>query len=287
LSRGRIVVLLALAALCAVAVAAVEGTGDGEAVSAQSTSHVPTRPMIPADTPVPVPLPPPRFRRVRRPVPVLMYHAIGNPPPGAPFPALFTAPGAFRAQMHALAAAGYRPVTLDRVWRAWHGRDRLPQKPVLLSFDDGYRGDYTFAAPILARRGWPAVLNLVVANLHRTGWGLRRWMVKRMVRAGWRVESHTLTHPDLTTLDPGMLRREVGRSRRILRRLFHQRVDFFCYPGGAFDRAVIQAVRRAGYLSAETELPGLAGPWQRFTLRRVRVAGGESVGDVVASLRRG
>jgi peptidoglycan/xylan/chitin deacetylase (PgdA/CDA1 family) len=227
------------------------------------------------------------FRRVRRPVPILMYHAIGNAPPGAPFPALFTSVAAFRSQMRALGAAGYRPVTLESVWRAWHGRDRLPPKPVVLSFDDGYRGDYAFAAPILARRGWPAVLNLLVANLHRTGWGLRPWMVRRMARHGWRVESHTLTHPNLTTLDPRMLRREVGRSRSIMRRLFHQRVDFFCYPGGAFDRAVVAAVRRAGYLGAETELPGLAGPWQRFTLRRVRVAGGESIGDYMASLRTG
>ena len=287
MSRGCMVVLVALAALCAVAVAAVEETDRSGADPGHSTSPVRTRPMVAADTPVPVPLPPPRFRRVRRPVPILMYHAIGRAPPGAPFPELFTAPAAFRAQMHALAAAGYQPVTLDRIWRAWHGRDRLPRRPVVLSFDDGYRGDYTFAAPILARRGWPAVLNLVVANLHRTGWGLRRWMVRRMARTGWRVESHTLTHPNLTTLDAGMLRREVGRSRRILRRLFHQRVAFFCYPGGAFDRTVVAAVRRAGYLSAQTELPGLAGPWQRFTLRRVRVAGGESTGDVLASLRIG
>lgn len=288
MSRGRIVVLICLAALCAGAVVgAAEETEGAGAGRAHRTSIVRTRPMVPADTPVPVLLPPPRFRRVRTPVPLLMYHAIGNPPPGALFPALFITAAAFRSEMHALAAAGYQPVTLDRVWRAWHGRGRLPSKPVVLTFDDGYRGDYAFAAPILARRGWPAVLNLLVANLHRTGWGLRRWMVRRMIRQGWRIESHTLTHPNLTTLDPAMLRREVGRSRRILRRLFHQPVDFFCYPSGAFDGAVVAAVRRAGYVGAETELPGLAAPWQRFTLRRVRVAGGESVGDVVASLRAG
>jgi peptidoglycan/xylan/chitin deacetylase (PgdA/CDA1 family) len=283
--RARIVVPLALAALCTVTVAATEAMEGGGARGAAGARPVRTRPMVPADTPVPVPLPPPRFRRVRTPVPVLMYHAIGNPPPGAPYPLLYTAPAAFRAQMRALAAAGYRPVSLDRVWRAWHGRDRLPRKPVVLSFDDGYRGDYTFAAPILARRGWPAVLNLLVANLHRTGWGLRPWMVRHMARTGWRVESHTLTHPNLTTLDPRTLRREVARSRTLLRRRFHQRVAFFCYPAGAFDAAVVAAVRRAGYLGAETELPGLARPGRRFTLRRVRVDGGEAVGDLMASLR--
>ena len=287
MSRGRIVVPLALAVLCVASVAALDGPGDGSRRPAGTASPVRTRPMVPADTPVAVPLPAPRFRRVRTPVPVLMYHAIGNPPPGAPYPELYTSRNAFRAQMRALAAAGYQPVTLERVWRAWHARDGLPRRPVVLSFDDGYRGDYTFAAPVLARREWPAVLNLLVANLHRSHWGLKPWMVRRMVRSGWRVESHTLTHPNLTTLDPRMLRREVRRSRRILRRRFHQRVGFFCYPGGAFDAAVVAAVRRADYLGAETELPGLAGPGQRFALRRVRVARGEAVGDFVASVRAG
>ena len=192
------------------------------------------------DVPVPVPLARRRFHgpALRTPVPVLMYHAIGTPPPDAPYPELFVSRGLFRAQMRALAAAGYHAVTLDHVWRAWHGRATLPRRPVVLSFDDGYRGDFGAAMPILRRRGWPGVLNLLVANLHRHGWGLRTWMVRRMIRNGWEVDSHTLTHPDLTTVSPAQLRREVGRSRVVLRRLFHVPVDFFCYPSGAFDAAV-------------------------------------------------
>ena len=144
------------------------------------------------------------------------------------------------------------------MWRAWHGRAALPHQPVVLSFDDGYRGDYGAAMPILRRRGWPGVLNLLVANLHRHGWGLKAWMVRRMIRNGWEVDSHTLTHPDLVTVSRAQLWREVRTSRVVLQRLFHVPVDFFCYPSGDFDAAVIAAVRRAGYLGATTELPGLA-----------------------------
>ncbi len=238
------------------------------------------------DLPVVVPLPPARFHgpRLRTPVPVLMYHAIGEPPPGAPYPALFVSPALFRAQMRALAAAGYHPVTLDRVWRAWHGRAPLPREPVVLSFDDGYRGDYGVAMPALHRRGWPGVLNLLVANLHRHGWGLKTWMVRRMIGNGWEVDSHTLTHPDLDTVSPAQLRREVGRSRVILRRLFGVPVDFFCYPSGVFDPAVIAAVRRAGYLGATTTLPGLAVPSEADTLRRVRVDGGEPAAALLQAI---
>jgi peptidoglycan/xylan/chitin deacetylase (PgdA/CDA1 family) len=181
-------------------------------------------------------------------------------------------------------AAGYHAVTLDRVWQAWHGRARLPSKPVVRSFDDDYRGDFGVAMPVLHRRGWPGVLNLLVANLHRRGWGLRGWMVQRMIRNGWEIASHTLTHPGLTMVSPTQLWREVRRSRVVLQRLFRVPVDFFCYPSGDFDAAVLAAVRRAGYVGAATELPGLAQPSQPDTLRRVRIDGGEPPAAVLAMI---
>ena len=138
-----------------------------------------------------------------------MYHAIGIPPAGAPYPELFVSRRTLPRADAALAAAGYHAVTLGQVWRAWHGRAPLPPKPIVLSFDDGYRGDFGAAMPVLRRRGWPAVLDLLVANLHRHGWGLKTWMVRRMVACGWEVDSHTLTHPDLTTVSPARLWREV------------------------------------------------------------------------------
>lgn len=272
----------------AVAVALAAATLPGHAAPARRRPHVPVNrdALEMRDLPVPVPLPRHRFHgpRLRTPVPVLMYHVIGTPPPGAPFPELYVTPGLFRAQIAALAAAGYHAVTLDRVWQAWHGRARLPSKPVVLTFDDGYRGDFGAAMPVLRRRGWPGVLNLLVANLHRRGWGLRSWMVQRMIRNGWEVASHTLTHPDLNTLSPTQLWREVHRSRLVLQRLFHVPVDFFCYPSGDFDAAVLAAVRRAGYVGATTELPGLAQPSQPDTLRRVRIDGGEPPAAVLAMI---
>src|SRR5207237_763339 len=155
-------------------------------------------------------------RAVRTPVPILMYHAIGTPPAGAPYPSLFVSAQLFRAQVRAIRHAGYHAVTLNQVWGAWHGRARLPHKPIVLSFDDGYRGDYGVAMPTLHRLGWPGVLNLLVANLHRRGWGIKTWMVRRMIRDGWEVDSHTLTHPALTTLSAAQLWREVHVSRVVL-----------------------------------------------------------------------
>jgi peptidoglycan/xylan/chitin deacetylase (PgdA/CDA1 family) len=281
----RIVVFVVVAA------AAVSG---GVAVLAThaTAAHRPAPPapaeqaLAERDLPVPVPIPRHRFHgpALRTPVPVLMYHVIGTPPTSAPYPELFVARPLFAAQIAGLAGAGYHAVTLDRVWQAWHGRAPLPPRPIVLSFDDGYRGDFGAAMPILHRRGWPGVLNLLVANLHRHGWGLKTWMVQRMIANGWEVDSHTLTHPDLAILGRAQLRHEVHGSRAALRRLFHVPVPFFCYPSGAFDAAVIGAVRRAGYLGATTEIAGLARRSQPYTLARVRVDAGESPADLLKTI---
>ncbi len=276
-----------------VAAAAVSGTA--AVLEARATAaHTPQKPVPEAqaldqrDLPVPVPIPRQAFHgpALRTPVPVLMYHVIGTPPASAPYPNLFVSRQLFAAQIAGLARAGYQAVTLDRVWQAWHGRAALPARPIVLSFDDGYLGDFGAAMPILRRHRWPGVLNLLVANLHRHGWGLRTWMVQRMIRAGWEVDSHTLTHPNLTTVSRAQLWREVHGARLVLRRLFHVPVRFFCYPSGAYDRAVIAAVRRAGYLGATTELPGLAERSQPFTLARVRVDGGELPAALVQTIRQ-
>src|SRR5262245_36274295 len=74
-----------------------------------------------------------------RPVPILMYHLVGPMPPGAPYPELYVSRPDFVGQLRWLARAGYRAVTLDSVYRYWRGRERLPARPIVLSFDDGYR----------------------------------------------------------------------------------------------------------------------------------------------------
>jgi peptidoglycan/xylan/chitin deacetylase (PgdA/CDA1 family) len=281
----RIAVGVAIAAIAGAAAFAVsqhQATAEHRLAPAQPNRHA----LEMRDLPVPVPIPPHRYHgpRLHTAVPILMYHAIGAPPAGAPYPDLFVSRTRFRGQVRALAAAGYHPVTLDRVWQAWHGRAPLPWRPIVLTFDDGYRGDFGQALPVLRRRHWPAVLNLLVANLHRHGWGLDPAMVRRMIANGWEVDSHTLTHPDLATVAPARLRREVSGSRTVLRRMFHVPVAFFCYPSGDFDKAVVAAVRRAGYLGATTELPGLALPSHPDTLARIRVDAGESPGRLLHTI---
>lgn len=227
----------------------------------------------------------PHTARSHAAVPILMYHVIGTPKPGTPLPELWVTPQNFSAQVGALAAAGYQAVTLTAVLDAWRGRGRLPPRPVVLSFDDGYLGQGKYAGVVLAARRWPGVLNLAVDNIGIAG-GLTVTRIRAMLAAGWELASHSLTHPDLTTLGADALRREVAGSRAELRRRFGVPVSTFCYPAGRHDATVVAAVRAAGYRAATTVMPGIARPGDdRMLLPRVRVNGSDGAAALLARIR--
>lgn len=228
-----------------------------------------------------------RARAMR--IPILMYHVVSAPPPGTPEPELWVAQGTFRDEMQALARHGYVGISLQEAAAGWKGRGPLPPHPVVVSFDDGYLSDYTHAAPVLAALGWPGVLNLVLHNIGPGG--LTPHEIGRLVRQGWELDSHTIDHPDLTTLGPQELRRQLVVSRRELRRRFGVPVDFFCYPSGRENATVVAAVAAAGYTGATTTAEGFADRSQGFLLRRIRVNGSDTAGTLLrrlaADARRG
>lgn len=216
------------------------------------------------------------------PVPILMYHVVAPAPAGAPYPELFVSPGRFAEHMAYLARHRYHVVTLQQVWDHWHGGRRLPSKPVVISFDDGFRNWYTQAYPIMRRRGWAGTMNVALSHLN--GVDLRVAWVRRLIAAGWELDSHTLTHSDLTRLRGRDLRQEVAGSRARLRKLFGVPVNFFCYPSGRYDATVIAEVRKAGYLGATTTVEGFAVPDGPFELRRVRINGSDGAATLGSKL---
>ena len=87
-------------------------------------------------------------------VPILMYHVINPPPPGAKFPGLYVPREEFSEQVQALAKAGYRAVTMDAMLANWtHGTPLAPGKPIVLSFDNGYQSQLTKRRAGAARTG--------------------------------------------------------------------------------------------------------------------------------------
>jgi peptidoglycan/xylan/chitin deacetylase (PgdA/CDA1 family) len=221
----------------------------------------------------------PRAWARHTPVPILVYHHVQGYLGGNAL--MYVGTSQFAGQLGYLRSHGYQPVTMQQVWDDWTGAAGLPRRPVVLSFDDGYPNQFFNAARQLRRYHWPAVLNLVAGR----GTALSDAQVRRMVKWGWEIGSHTLGHPILTRCSAATVRRELVLSRRILQRAFDVPVDFFCYPGGAYDGRVERAVRDAGYHAATSIRYG-ATPRGRLALPRIAVYWGESVSTFGIRMRQ-
>ena len=216
------------------------------------------------------------------PVPILEYHVLGEAPTDAPYPELYVERPDFRHQLEWLDGHGYQAVTLEQVEEAWYEGATLPPKPVVLSFDDGYRPQFTFALPQLRKHGWAGVL-----NLKAEGSDLYESNVKAMIAAGWELAAHTINHLDLTELGPEQLEEETAGARKLLQDEFHVPVKNFCYPAGQFDETVIAAVEKAGYVGATTGIPGYAESDSPYELARFEILGSTGVEGMAEDLGSG
>lgn len=215
----------------------------------------------------------------KAPVPILMYHVIGEPAGEVAYPDLYLSVDDFKQQVDWLEENDYTAVTLVQVQDAWFDGATLPEKPIVLSFDDGYLGQYLDAMPILKEKGWAGQL-----NLKAEGSDLSSKQVKKMIRAGWEIASHTITHPDLPSISAEQLRTELVDSKKMLERDLGVPIHNFCYPAGQYDETVVAAVEAAGYRGATTVDPGLADRNEPFELKRIRIDSGFGSAELASAL---
>lgn len=190
-------------------------------------------------------------------LPVLMFHHVGDTPPGADaIREGLTVSGAdFEAMMAYLKQAGYQPVRAGQLFKALFDDVPLPEKPVLLTFDDGYLDNYEVAAPVLAKYGFPATINIISGNMGAGGY--MSWdQVAELDRGGIDVGSHSVSHPDLSSLPAADLKRELSDSAGAISAHLGHPVYWLCYPAGKYDDDVIRYARESGYLLAFTTEPG-------------------------------
>ncbi len=230
----------------------------------------------------------PTGRPGTRAVPILMYHVIAAPPPGAPFPGLYVPPAEFAEQMQTLEHAGWTAVTPDELDAYWRRGISLPRgKPIVLSFDNGYQSQYTRALPVLRRLGWVGEENIQLTGLPPSQGGLGDAEIRGLVAAGWELDTQGIDHADLIALSASALREQVAGARKTIQRRFHVPVNWFCYPSGHYDANVLAEVRAAGYKGSTTVVPGWAHPQEDpYRMHRLRVLGGTS-GAALLSLIAG
>lgn len=203
----------------------------------------------------------PEAESLTRPVPILMYHAVTDAPTERCRP-LAVRPHDFADQLAYLRDQGFTALTASQLADLRRGGDAraMPERPVVLTFDDGYADFHTAALPALQRYGFTATL-FVATDWLAGGAGsagsqaapgpMLTWsQVEEVAAAGIEIGGHTHTHPQLDQLPEAAVRSEVTDSKKLLEDRVQQPVASLAYPYGYSDARVRQVVRETGYISA-------------------------------------
>ena len=244
--------------------------------SPSSTPAPPTATATATLTPTPWPTPDSRDRAFY--IPILMYHYISVPPEDADVYRLdlSVTPQRFREQMAWLKENGYQTITLyDLIYALNIGWPPLPEKPIILTFDDGYVDNYENAFPILREFGFVATFFILTDVTDRNETGYMTWdMLQEMHQAGMDIEVHGREHVEYINRDRDwLIFHLLGPAQTIEAKLGYQ-PRFIAYPSGRYDAAVIEVAREVGYWGAVTTIQGMhqtkAAP---FELQRLRIRG--------------
>jgi peptidoglycan/xylan/chitin deacetylase (PgdA/CDA1 family) len=188
----------------------------------------------------------------------LLYHAIGDPPPGcdAEELSLFVTTRQFERQMAALSRRGYRSLRLDGFAERLRGGN--DDGTFLITFDDAYAHVDEVVTPILRKYGFSAVMFVPWAHVGRpNSWDHRHPRLAALEIAGprqlksmlgeWELASHGLHHVDLRSLPPQSRRRDLAAAREGLSALTGRSVTEIAYPFGSHDADVRQDAAAVGY----------------------------------------
>ncbi len=130
------------------------------------------------------------------------------------------------------------------------GGTPLPPHPVILSFDDGWSDQFTYAFPILQKYDYPATFFVFTNAIGRKGF-LTWANLRTLVASGMSIGDHTRSHPFLTNItSTSTLWDEIDESKKLLEKELGVPVGEFAYPFGRYNPAIMSLVREAGYRSA-------------------------------------
>jgi peptidoglycan/xylan/chitin deacetylase (PgdA/CDA1 family) len=254
---------------------------------------IPTDPPAPRPTATPPPTPTLAFARpisasvsapasdgARRAAaaPILMYHYISDPPPGSDKYrlALSVTPVHFDAQMSYLKQAGYRTITLYALYDYLTQGKPLPEKSIILTFDDGYMDAFTLAMPILQKHGFVGTFFILTGPADRGGaGGYLTWeQIRAMTAAGMDIELHSREHYDLRNRSNDFLVNQIAGGKEAIEAHIARPVRWFAYPSGRYDAAVERVLASAGFWGAATTIPGRNHTTSAlFEIPRIRIGG--------------
>ena len=207
-------------------------------------------------------------------IPILMYHYVRNVDPNQDSLGwrLSISPEKFEQQLAYLKQENYKTIHLSDLHRGY-----VPEKSIILTFDDGLIDFYTTAFPLLQKYGFTASAAIIENNIgHPQHMNLNQ--LKDIHSAGIEIISHTLTHPDLSKLSYENADKEIRESKKIAD-LFQ--TQSFVYPAGKYNHQTIKILQGNEYSIALTTQPGIANLKTNnyLELPRVRIDNRDSMDD--------
>ncbi|MBN1889649.1 MAG: polysaccharide deacetylase family protein [Thermoflexales bacterium] len=264
---------------------------------APSDTPSPTATQTPTDTPSPTATPtatpttPPTPDGLQRNthLPILMYHYISDPPPGADRYRLDLSvrPADFEAQLAWLAQNDYRAITLYDLYNHLVAGFSLPDKAVILTFDDGYADAYDLALPLLQKYGFVGTFFVMTGPADRGGDGQYiNWeQITAMSAAGMDVELHCREHYDLRNRSNEFLVYQILGGKQSLEAHTGQPVHWFAYPSGRYEAAIIRVLKSADFWGAVTTQHAYTHTTSGlFELPRVRIRGADSLASFIGKV---
>ncbi len=256
--------------------------------SALTPTDTPSPSATPTHTSTPTPQPTPTAEGLTLAVPILMYHYLSAPPSNADIIRrdLSVTPDQFEAHLAYLRQAGYESVSLEQLAYALTQQAPLPPKPIILTFDDGYRDHYENAFPLLRKYGYTATFFIFTEPIDTYNVDYLTWeMVIEMHQAGMEFGSHSYRHSDLSGRDTDFLVYEILGSKEAIEQRIGEPVRFFSYPAGRYDDLTIQVLASANFWGAVTTQWGIEQSYKRrFETPRIRIRGNDTAEDVAAKL---
>jgi peptidoglycan/xylan/chitin deacetylase (PgdA/CDA1 family) len=206
-------------------------------------------------------------------VPILMYHYVREVPVNEGSATWTLDTKTFHQHLDYLDKEGYQTISLYQLDDALRNGTPLPEKPIILTFDDGYSEHYDFVFPLLQRYGMTGTFFIVSNWVGNSSSDSMTWeQLSEMAEAGMSIESHTMSHPDLRNHDEDYLRDEIMGCVDSMESHLGFRPRFFAYPYGGYDAATLAFLETTDILGAVTVQGGstqrLDKPyeWRRLTV---------------------
>ncbi len=263
--------------------------------TAATKTPAPARGTIPTNTLVPMieadALQPPPYAGYE-PLPCLTYHHVHPKLKNS----ITLTPAAFEAQLKVLKDGGYSSITARQLAEYHEKGTPLPAKPVMITFDDGWKNQYQYAAPLLRKYGFVATFFVNPQLIGRGSAYMTRDMLVALDKAGDDIESHTWTHLALTrrpsedalTFQNRIIRQMTLADSWLSQVVGHKPVAL-CYPFGYYDVEAVSRAKAAGYKLGFTTEEGIADarPWDAMVMKRLTIDRSDSIAGFKTRLNSG